>query len=191
MLISPKALMLSFSIFSLATPLIAGELACAVEIPPDDIVGTYTMVVGTGSMTAMGHTMPYPNTDMLEVTIAQIGDDLVLQGPHQINVVFSKVGLDEPDWDFSALGLVSEEDVALALGCDNTEDLSWALRNGLGEGSFVSEEGILGQMWMRFIIFDVSKETGVSAMGGMIAKGVSHGQEVTFNLRVSLEPTQY
>jgi len=170
----------------LSTISFATDDICKEDLSLDKAVGTYSLKIGPGTMSAMGTTMPYTHVDTIPVKIMRIGKELHLEGNHKLNMVFDELGLNNPKWDFRKdlkIG-ISKDDLVLAVGCDSIYDMPAFFANGTG--SFLSDVGTVPTQ-MGLVVYMIHSD-GVSAIGGMRASEVVKGRPMTMNLKVELTP---
>jgi len=91
---------------------------CGKTVEYDDLVGVYTMTLGSSRLTAPGFPgMTRATHDVLTATLAVVGKKLTLTATN-VDATLELAARDEPDWRWSdRLAGVSSKDLELVLDC--------------------------------------------------------------------------
>jgi len=182
--------------FSTSTASIAGNV-CSAEVSNNDLVGTYTISLGPGSLTVVTpnggervHEVPvktgtatialYDNVPVLNT------DDLAEGGVMEIALEFAKPSERTTDFlDDPAYLTMSAEDAAIVLGCES----AFSIPQLIGAGT-VTGNGVVVPNAVQLMVY-AQDDGGISAVGVYDSTVVSEatGGHLVFHLRVSMDPT--
>ena len=118
----------------------------------EDLAGSYTITLGPSLLTAPGApSIPMPTEDVLQGTMAAIGESLALDAPNT-DVTLRFAGSAEPDWRWGTdegMAHISSGDLGLALGCEVSD-----LPRLVGEGTGRSAEGHPLALTYRLVVVE-------------------------------------
>jgi|TARA_A100001391_G_scaffold63912_1_gene39833 hypothetical protein len=148
---------------------------CEYQPSPEDLVGVYTVTTGPSVLRSGGRSLPLPNIQTHQSTLAMIDGTLVLYADDTQAIELHPVADDEPDWSgpdtIGGTPVVSTDDIGLMLGCDvNT------LVRLMGTGTATSQEGRQFEFTIR--LFAASNGTLVGGQSSWSVDGMTMTQRL-------------
>ncbi len=135
---------------------------CAYQPPLDDLIGVYTVTAGPSRLSSGGTTIPLPDVQTYQSTLALIDGVLVMYTDGAPSIDLHPVGADEQDWfgpdNVGGVPVLSTGDIETLLDCDVN-----SLVRLMGTGIGTSQEGRKFEFTIRlFAVLDGSLVGGNS-----------------------------
>lgn len=129
---------------------------CAYQPPLDDLIGVYTVTEGPSRLSAGGITIPLPDVQTYQSTLALIDGVLVMFTDGAPSIDLHPVGAEEQDWfgpdNVAGVPVLSTDDMETVMDCDVN-----SLVRLMGTGIGTSQEGRQFEFTIRlFAVVDGS-----------------------------------
>ncbi len=178
-----KRFRIAVLVFMITTNFVfAQDIMCSRVLSNDDLVGSHSLIVGPGTLSGSGYTFPFPQSPASAATIRLLDGEILLESSDgHMKMTLFQLFDDDEQWSFpdSPVFVLKDTDKIAALGCAMAD-----LPRYLGQGWFISEDGVTVASTMHLIINGLNKDGGISATGIMISKA----DGLALELKIELGP---
>lgn len=162
---------------------LAEDIMCYRVLSNEDLIGAYSLVVGPGTMSSSEYSFPFPQSPASPATIRLLDGEILLESSDgHLKMTLFQISEDDEQWAFpdSPVFEIIDTDKIAALGCAMAD-----LSRYLGQGWFLSEDGVTVPSSMYLIVHAFNDESGgISATGIMISKA----DGLLLQLKMELSP---